>query len=90
MDRSLPSYRLSTIGSSATLFKNFISMANNAIHSSTYHFIEQAFKYYKLWEEIVRSDQKKTFHTKHRAFRENKDISTSTEGYLVLKRLFPK
>jgi hypothetical protein len=69
---------------------NFISLANNAIHSykTTYSFIEQAFKYYKVWDKIIAEDQKKTFFKKHEDYLADLTQSTDSQGLFVLKILF--
>ncbi len=71
-------------------FHNFISLANNAIHSykSTFTFIEQAFKFYKVWDKIIAEDKKQTFREKHEQFLRDKNQPTNMEGYFVLKLLF--
>jgi len=73
-------------------FNNFISLANNAIHSykTTYTFIEQAFKYYKVWDKVMAEDQKKTFFRKHEEYLADRNRSTDLQGYYVLKILFPE
>lgn len=71
-------------------FSNFISLANNAIHSykTTYPFIEQAFKYYKVWDKVMAEDQKKTFFAKHQEYLPDMNQSSDSQGHLVLKMLF--
>lgn len=70
---------------------NFISLANNSIqyYKATYTFIEQAFKYYKLWDIIQAEDEKKTFKTKHDAFLADKTLKYNERGLAVLRILFP-
>ena len=71
-------------------FPNFISLANNAIHSykNTYSSIEQAFKYYKVWDKVIAEDQKKTFFKKHEDYLSDKNQSSDEQGHFVLKMLF--
>jgi competence CoiA-like predicted nuclease len=71
-------------------FSNFISLANNAIHNykATYAFIEQAFKYYKIWEKVTSEDQKKTFFKKRQEYLAMGSQLTDSQGYFVLKILF--
>lgn len=73
-------------------FKNWISLANNAIHSYKrfWPFIERAFVFYGKWKLILDEDKKGTFNTKHQNFLKNLEKDNFEPSYVVIENLFPE
>lgn len=71
-------------------FRNFIEVANNAIHNYTdvWHYIERVLRHYKMWDVLIESDTNGTFREKLRAYREG-NVDKSHEAEAILIRLFP-
>ncbi len=71
-------------------FKNFIEVANNAIHSYTdvWHHIERVLRHYKRWDVLIEIDTKGTFREKLRAYHEV-DVEKNYEAEALLIKLFP-
>ncbi|HCZ35475.1 MAG TPA: hypothetical protein DHV26_06055 [Cytophagales bacterium] len=71
-------------------FKNFIEVANNAIHNykNVWHYIERVLRHYKRWDVLIESDTKGTFREKLRAYQEG-DAEKNYEAEAILIRLFP-
>lgn len=73
-------------------FANFLGMANNAIqnYKTTWPFIEQSFKHFGIWDDILELDKKGTFKKKlSEYYNSDKNDSHLDQSYLVLIRLFP-
>ena len=72
-------------------FKNFIEVANNAIHNykTTWTYIWQAFTYYKLWDELIQRDRKGTFQEKLLAH-QSSNVEKYSNAERILIKLFPE
>ncbi len=71
-------------------FKNFIEVANNAIHNyqNIWHYIERVLRHYKRWDVLIESDTNGTLREKLKTYQEG-DVKKNYEAEALLIRLFP-
>lgn len=71
-------------------FKNFIEVANNAIHNykNVWHYIERVLRHYKRWDSLIASDTNGTFREKLQAYKDE-NIERDHQAEVILIKLFP-
>jgi len=73
-------------------FKNWISLANNAIHNykRSWEFIKRAFILFEKWDVINAEDKKGSFRAKQEKFTNTFSEDRILPSFHVLERLFPE